>query len=92
MLSIVTKHFEGRNLATFVPGQIVDSTDWPKETILHAQRYLRPAPPGATGPKTRTTQVSAAGPTKRKRTASTKKTTRKYTRRKKKATRKPAVR
>ena len=50
MLSVVTRRFEGRHLATFVPGQIVNSTCWPKEAALHRQRYLEPAPEGATVP------------------------------------------
>ena len=50
MLSIVTKHFEGGNLRQFVPGEIVDSTDWPREAQLVRQRYLQPVPEGATVP------------------------------------------
>jgi len=62
MLSIVTRRFEGRHLATFVPGQIVDSSDWPKEAALHRQRYLEPAPAGATVPdEDAATAAPAAG-------------------------------
>ena len=50
MVSIVVRRFEGRDRRQYEPGEIVDSTDWPKEAKLHAQRYLEPAPDGATVP------------------------------------------
>ena len=50
MLSTVTKHFEGDQGRQFTPGEIVDSTDWPKEAQLQRQRFIEPAPEGATVP------------------------------------------
>ena len=50
MLSIVMRRFEGQHRREFAPGEIVDTTAWPKESKLHRQRYLEPAPEGATVP------------------------------------------
>ena len=47
MLSIIVRRFEGQHLRQYAPGEIVDSTTWPKEAQLHRQRYIEPAPEGA---------------------------------------------
>ena len=48
MLSVIVRRFEGGNTRQYTPGEIVDSSAWPKEAALHRQRYLEPAPEGAT--------------------------------------------
>ena len=46
----IVRPFEGAHGRQFTPGEIVDTTDWPKEAQLLKQRYLEPAPEGATVP------------------------------------------
>ena len=62
MLSIIVRRFEGGNKRQYTPGEIVDTTEWPKEAALHRQRYLEPAPDGATvPPENATAEASADG-------------------------------
>ena len=50
MLSKIVRPLEGGNKRQYSPGEIVDTTAWPKEALLQKQRYIEPAPEGATVP------------------------------------------
>ena len=50
MLSVIVRRFEGGNRRQYAPGDIVDTTAWAREAQLQRQRYIEPAPEGATVP------------------------------------------
>ena len=50
VLSIIVRRFEGQHKRQYAPGEIVDSSAWPKEAQLQRQRFIQPAPEGATVP------------------------------------------
>ena len=47
MICKIVRLFEGDHGRQFTPGEIVDSTAWPKEAQLRRQRYIEPAPEGS---------------------------------------------